>query len=327
LRKQEEPELILVVTTASSGRPQRSALELITVARQLAEPGAVQAVLFGPREAADALAAYVGQVHHIGDLERLTAEPVTTSVTQLAQQLGADTVLFSANRLGQSVAPRVAVRLGAALLEDVISLRADGDGLEAKRYSYLARVTETVRTSGAAKARVVSVKPNIFKPAEPGQQGSVSEFSPSLSANDERVEVGQSAAAAGGRVPLEEAKVVVAGGRGLGNAEAFAREVESLADALHAGVASTRAVVDAGWRPYEEQVGQTGKSVSPDLYVALGISGAVQHLSGMNRSKVIVAVNKDGDAPIFKVADYGIVGDVQAVAPALREAVTELLGS
>jgi electron transfer flavoprotein alpha subunit len=284
-------------------------------------------VVIGPREAADAMAAYAADVRHVDLPQPLTAEAVTSAVTQLAQELGATTVLFSANRLGQSVAPRVAVRLGAALLEDVTAVDAVGDQLEAKRLSYLSRVTETVRTAAGVKARVVSVKPNIFKPAEAGAQGGVTEFAPTLTAADARVKVGQRSAASAGRVPLEEAKVVVAGGRGLGSAEAFTREVESLADALHAGVAATRAVVDAGWRPYDEQVGQTGKSVSPNLYIALGISGAVQHLSGMNRSKVIVAVNKDAEAPIFKVADYGIVGDVAAVAPALREAVTELLGS
>lgn len=142
-----------------------------------------------------------------------------------------------------------------------------------------------------------------------------------------RVSVGDRTAAKGGRVALEEAKRVVAGGRGLGDKESFATLVEPLADALGAGIGSTRAVVDAGWRPYAEQVGQTGKTVAPELYVALGISGAVQHLSGMNRSKVIVAVNKDADAPIFKVADYGIVGDVKQVAPALLEAVKDTLGS
>jgi len=316
----------LVVTTSASARLQRSALELLSVARQLTAAEPYVAVI-GPREAADAMAAYAADVRHVELPQPLTAEAVTSAVTQLAQELGATTVLFSANRLGQSVAPRVAVRLGAALLEDVTAVDAVGDQLQAKRLSYLSRVTETVRTAAGVKLRVVSVKPNIFKPAEAGAHGNVTEFAPTLAAADARVKVGQRSAASAGRVPLEEAKVVVAGGRGLGSAEAFTRDVESLADALHAGVAATRAVVDAGWRPYDEQVGQTGKSVSPNLYIALGISGAVQHLSGMNRSKVIVAVNKDAEAPIFKVADYGIVGDVAAVAPALREAVTELLGS
>lgn len=319
--------MTLIVTAAPGGRLQRSALELVTVARQLGEGSSVHALVIGPREAAEAMAAYVPHVHHLNAGGPLAAEPLTSAVTQAAKVTGAKTVLFSANRLGQSVGPRVAVRLGAALLEDVTELTTDGGRLRAKRLSFLSRVTETVRVSADVATCVVSVKPNIFKPAEPSGSGSVETLDVAPKPTDDRVVVGARSAAEGGRVPLEEAKVVVAGGRGLGSPEAFERDVEGLAKTLNAGIAATRAVVDAGWRPYDEQVGQTGKSVSPELYIALGISGAVQHLSGMNRSKVIVAVNKDADAPIFKTADYGIVGDVAAVVPAMREAVKELLSS
>ena len=144
---------------------------------------------------------------------------------------------------------------------------------------------------------------------------------------DLRKRVGGKTAAQGARLPLEEARVVVAGGRGLGTPERFASVVEPLAEALGGAVGATRAVVDAGWRPYAEQVGQTGKTVAPELYIALGISGAVQHLSGMNRSKVIVAVNKDADAPIFKVADYAIVADVESAGPAIVAAVKDTLAT
>ncbi len=320
--------MILIVTTATGGSLPKSAFELVTVARQLANGSAIAAAVVGPESAAADLANYVPKVVSLAaaELVPLRAETLTAAAQQVAAELGATTVLLAANRLGQSVAPRLAVRLGAALLEDVIKVQGSAGSYEAVRYSYLARVTETVRTA-AAGAAVITVKPNVFASAEAQPGGTVSSFTPQLGAADTRVQVGQRSAATGGRVKLEEAKVVVAGGRGLGSAEAYARLVEPLADVLNAGVASTRAVVDAGWRPYAEQVGQTGKSVAPDLYIALGISGAVQHLSGMNRSKVIVAVNKDADAPIFRVVDYGIVGDVAQVAPALAEALKAAKGS
>ncbi|NLG09293.1 MAG: electron transfer flavoprotein subunit alpha/FixB family protein [Deinococcales bacterium] len=319
--------MILIVTAAVNGSLPKSALELVTVARELAGGAPVAAAVVGPEAAAAQLAGYVPQVRSLQapELEPLRAEALTTAAQQVAAELGANTVVMSANRLGQSVAPRLAVRLGAALLEDVIAVSTDG-GLRAKRYSYLARVTETVEVAGGG-ATVVTVKPNVFPLPEAQPGGSVAPFAPTFGAQDTRVTVGERSAAAGGRVKLEEAKAVVAGGRGLGSAEAFDQLVEPLADALGAGIAATRAVVDAGWRPYAEQVGQTGKSVAPDLYLALGISGAVQHLSGMNRSKVIVAVNKDADAPIFKIVDYGIVGDVAQVAPAIAAALEESQGS
>jgi electron transfer flavoprotein alpha subunit len=213
----------------------------------------------------------------------------------------------------------VALRLGAPLLEDVIYLGVEGEHVIGKRYSYLSRVTETVRAESLPA--VVSIKPNTFPAASAGEGGLVEMLKVPLGERDTRVKVGEKSKAATGRVALEEAAVVVVGGRGVGNAEGFAKLLEPLADVLSAGIGSTRAVVDAGWRPHAEQIGQTGKTVAPNLYLGLGVSGAVQHLSGMNRAKVVVAINKDAEAPIFKVADYGIVGDLHAVVPPLIEAL------
>ena len=318
----------LIVTFPKGGRLPKNALELVSAARALGGP--VQAAVLGaePRAAAEELAKYVDAVHVVAapELEPFRSEPTTTAVAALVGQVGATTVLAAASRAGLSFTPRLAVRLGGALLEDVIALAPADGGVEAKRYSYLSRVTETVRSSGTPV--IVSVKPNVFAPADAAASaGSVNDVAVTFQDGDERVRVGERSAAKGGRVALDEAKVVVAGGRGVGSEQGFADLVEPLADALNAGIGATRAVVDAGWRPYGEQVGQTGKTVAPDLYIALGISGAVQHLSGMNRSKVIVAVNKDADAPIFKIVDYGIVGDVQQVVPALRAALEEITSS
>jgi len=160
------------------------------------------------------------------------------------------------------------------------------------------------------------VKAGAFAPAAPGT-AAAEQFDVDLELPKRRLVVTGSTKEKTGRIALAEADIVVSGGRGVGTPEGFVQLVEGLADQLGAAVGATRAVVDAGWRPYSEQVGQTGKTVQPKAYIAVGISGAVQHLSGMNKSKVIVAINKDGDAPIFKIADYGIVGDVKEIVPAM----------
>lgn len=320
--------MILIMAVAQDGDLSKSTLELVTAANGVAG-GSVAALVVGPASAAKKMAQFVPRVLSVDspELQPIRAEALTSVTQQAAAEVGADVVLMSANRLGQSVAPRLAVRLEAALLEEVTSLSGEGSALVGKRFSYLSRVTETVSATAPSGKTVVTVKPNVFKPAEPQAEGEVSELAVSFSEADTRVTVGARSAASGGRVTLEEASVVVAGGRGLGSAEAFVEYIEPLADALNAGIATTRAVVDSGWRPYSEQVGQTGKSVAPDLYFALGISGAVQHLSGMNRSKVIVAINKDADAPIFRLVDYGIVAGVEEVVPALLSALKERAGS
>ena len=205
-----------------------------------------------------------------------------------------------------SVLRKVLIRRGRLI--------AEGDALSAQRYTYLARVTETVSASGPVV--VVTAQPGSFAPAEPaaapGEQYDIDLDLPAV-----RVTVTGRTAEKTSRVALTEADVIVTGGRGVGNPDNFATYVEGLADSIGAGVGATRAVVDAGWRPYAEQVGQTGKTVQPKAYIALGVSGAVQHLSGMGKSKFIVAINKDAEAPIFKVADYGVVGDVNEIVPAL----------
>jgi electron transfer flavoprotein alpha subunit len=318
--------MVLIVIDHTAGAPRRSALELVAAARGLsADADAIAAVVLGGPEAtavAEAVAGFVPRVLLAADpaLERPTHEARATAITDAAREVGADVVLLSAGRAGQAAAPRVAARLGGALLEDVGSVRVEGGSVVAERLAYLSRANLTVRAVAAPV--VVSVKPGAYAVADRAAgRGEVVPFAVGLGAADAVAEVGERRVAQRGRVALEEADIVVCGGRGVGTSEAFERLVVGLADDLGAAVASTRAVVDAGWRLYDEQVGQTGKSVAPKLYLALGVSGAVQHLSGMNRSGTVVAINKDGDAPIFRVADYGVVGDVAEVVPALRAAL------
>lgn len=319
--------MILLIAEHQNGKLRKSALELVTASKSLADSlsSQVTGLVLGSDTgaAANELAAYVDTVLTATDdaLGTFRAEPYTSVVTQVAKEQEAQVVLVAASRSGLSYSPRVALRLDAGLLEDVTSLEVQDGQVTAQRFSYLSRVTETVRAQSLPV--VVSIKPNVFPVTEAQGEGQIEAVNVSLSEQDTRVEVGERHTAGGERVALEEASVVVTGGRGVGSEEGFSTLVEPLADTLSAGVGSTRAVVDAGWRPYGEQIGQTGKTVAPNLYVALGVSGAVQHLSGMNRSKVIVAINKDADAPIFKVADYGIVGDASAIVPEFQRAVEE----
>lgn len=312
--------MIVVVASHADGRLQKVTYELMTAARAVAGEDSVALLVLG--DGVDAVAAeattLAEQVLVASDaaLSPYRPEVWAQAVAFVAAEGEAKLVLVAGTRPGREFSPRVAVRMDAPLLEDVVTLRREGAGWEAKRYSYLARVTETVAAEGPVV--VASIKPGAFEPAAalaaPGEQ-----FEVELELTASRVTTSEERVESSGRVSLDDAEIVVAGGRGVGSAEGFDRLVLPLAESLGAAVGATRAVVDAGWRPYAEQVGQTGKTVSPKVYVAVGISGATQHLSGMNKSKLVVAINKDADAPIFQVADYGVVGDVGVVVPALLE--------
>jgi electron transfer flavoprotein alpha subunit len=321
--------MILIVVEHANGKVSKGTWEMVSAARELAQnvgrEAPITALVLGSNIApiAAEIARGVDQVL-VADLPALAQydpELWSAAVAQIATEGEASVILIGGSRSGREYSPRVAVKLDAPLLEDVISLKAkdetsssSGQLLEAQRYTYLARVTETIETPGLIV--VVTVKPGVFNPATPRPEAA-EQFDVELNLPTPRLKVTGKTAERSSRVSLTEADIVVSGGRGVGSAAGFTQYIESLADHLGAAIGATRAIVDAGWRPYSEQVGQTGKTVQPKLYIAIGISGAVQHLSGMNKSKTIVAINRDAEAPIFKVADYGIVGDVPQLVPAI----------
>jgi electron transfer flavoprotein alpha subunit len=309
--------MILVVAEHADGRLRKSAYEMTQAARDLGRQGEIALLVLGKNiGSAASEAALLGDQVLVADLPALAeydAELWTSAVAQIAKEGEADSVLIAGSRSGREYSPRVAVRLDAPLIEDAVSLKDVDGAIIAERYTCLARVTERVRAVGIA---VMTVKPGAFQRAatrdEPAE-----EFDVELHLPERRLIVTGRSTEKSERVSLIDADIVVAGGRGLGTPENFIELVEGLANQLGAAVGASRAVVDSGWRAYSEQVGQTGKTVQPKAYFAIGISGAVQHLSGMSKSKLIVAINKDLEAPIFKECDYGIVGDVREVVPAL----------
>jgi electron transfer flavoprotein alpha subunit len=314
--------MILLVVEHADGKVSKSTYEMVTVARESGRAGPITALVLGSAVASVAaeIALAVDQVlvADVPALAQYDAELWAAAVAQIATEGEASVVLIGGSRSGREYSPRVAIKLDAPLLEDVISLKANGKALIAEHYTYLARVTETVEATGPVV--VASVKPGVFAAAAP-RSVAAEQFDVDLNLPSRRLQVTGKTAENSSRISLSEAEIVVSGGRGVGSAEGFTQYVEGLADRLGAAVGATRAIVDAGWRPYSEQVGQTGKTVQPKVYIAIGISGAVQHLSGMNKSKVIVAINRDAEAPIFKIADYGIVGDVNQLVPAMIEAL------
>jgi len=304
-------------------------LEAVTAARALADKfgSEVHALLLGPTgiaAKANQIAQYGADVIIVVEhaaLANYNPEVAAATAAGRIKSGGYRAAIFSTSAQGRDLAPRVAARLGASIVTDALSLEVDGDSIIVRHPMNIGKVIATIAIDGTPA--IVAMRPNVVAPARNAKAGRVENAQPAVDPASTRVKVIETKQGGGGKLDLAEAPVVIAGGRGLKSAENF-KLVEDLASAFgNAAVGATRAVTDDGWRPHSDQIGQTGRLVSPELYIAVGISGAVQHLAGMRTSKTIVAVNKDKDAPIFKVADYGIVGDVFEVIPALTEAVRE----
>ncbi len=314
---------ILVFVEQRESEVRKASLQALSEAKR--QGGAVNAVLPGSGigDAAAGLGAWGADKVYVADdpnLELYSSDGYAEVVIKAVEQAQPSAIFFAGTAMGRDLAPTVAARLGVGAIPDAVSLALDGETFSVRRPVYSGKAITTVDTAGNTP-QVISLRPNVFAAEEAGGAGEVVALDGlSLSI---RAVVKELLEAAGGELDVAEADVIVSGGRGIKGPENFAL-IKSLAEALGGAVGASRAAVDAGWIEHSHQVGQTGKVVSPSLYIAAGISGAIQHLAGMSSSKVIVAINKDPDAPIFKVADYGIVGDLFDVIPPMVEAIKAL---
>jgi len=316
---------ILVFIEQRDGTIKKASFEAVKAASPLAAAtGAkVSAVALGSVTGLETIGGYGASIVYQASDPRLNNYSLTAVVKVLsaaAQAADADIVLLPATSMGRDLAPALAVRLEAGYVPDVTALDFADGAITATRPVYAGKALERVKV--VTKKQVYSLRPNVFSAGAPSSETcAVQILDYALNDGDFTVKsIGASISTA--KLDVAEASVIVSGGRGMQGPENW-HLIENLAAVLNAATGASRAVVDAGWRPHSEQVGQTGKTVSPTLYIACGISGAVQHLAGMSSSKVIVAVNKDKDAPIFQSADYGIIGDVFEVLPDLTEALKQ----
>lgn len=256
-------------------------------------------------------------------LDNYSSAAIAEAVFQFSKTFNPDLIISPANSHGLELAPRIAAKFNAGYVADVIEVITEGDELLFKKPVYAGK--SIVTTKIKSQVKVISIRPNVFTAKKnPIDNIEISHFIPELTENNIKAKVVDTKKNVG-KLDVKEADVIVSGGRGMKSAEHF-NLIENLAAVLGAATGASRAVVDDGWRPHSEQVGQTGKTVSPTLYIACGISGAIQHLAGMSTSKYIFAINKDKDAPIFKVADYGLVGDVFNILPKLTEEIKKIKG-
>lgn len=314
---------VLVVAEIRDGALKKISLEMLGEGRNIADQlgGDVQAVALGHgvADVATTLAHYGAQKIFVADdpsLENYTAEGYTNVLANLVKQTRPALVLLGATTAGKDLAPRLAARLAVGLASDCTGFAVQDGEVLMTRPIYAGKAIATIKEAG--RPYMATIRPNIFAAPEADTSRAAEVENIPADAGEIRAKVLEMIMEAGERVELTEADIVVSGGRGLKAPEHFAL-IEELADVLGAAVGASRATVDAGWKDHSYQVGQTGKVVTPTLYIACGISGAIQHLAGMKTSKYIVAVNKDPEAPIFKVADYGIVGDLFKVVPVLTE--------
>jgi electron transfer flavoprotein alpha subunit len=317
---------VLIFIDQSEGHVKKASLETLCYGAKIAEQTGTTAegvVLGTVKEDLAALGKYgVKKIHHVANnaLDQFDAQVFTKVIAQVAQAVSANIVVFSNNVDGKAVAPRLAARLQAGLVSGALALPDTSSGFTVKKNVFSGKAFANVSISTVVK--VISLNPNSY-PITTGS-GTAEVVASNATVDAAKVKV-KAVNKVSGEVPLSEAEIVVSGGRGLKGPENWGI-VEDLAHALGAATACSRPVADVGWRPHHEHVGQTGLAIAPNLYIAIGISGAIQHLAGVNRSKVIVVINKDPEAPFFKAADYGIVGDAFEVVPKITEAVKKLKG-
>ncbi|GAA4331561.1 electron transfer flavoprotein subunit alpha/FixB family protein [Flaviaesturariibacter amylovorans] len=317
---------VLVFIDHIDGHIKKASLEAASYGAQLAAQSgtSAEAIVLGNPEGLSDLGKYgITKVHQVqdGSLAAIDAQVYAKIIAAAAEQTGANVIVFSNNSSGKAIAPRVSVRLKAGLVSGATALPEAGGAFTVRKNVFSGKAFAQV--SVKTERKVIALNPNAFAIAEKGGTAEVVPFSATVDAP--RIKVTGSTKTSG-KVALTEADVVVSAGRGLKGPENW-KMVEELADVLGAALACSRPVADAHWRPHNEHVGQTGVAIAPNLYIAIGISGAIQHLAGVNRSKTIVVINKDPEAPFFKAADYGIVGDAFEVVPKMLEAVRKVKGA
>jgi electron transfer flavoprotein alpha subunit len=316
---------VLIYTENAEGKFKKSTFEAVSYARAVAGRAQTNlvAISIGNVDTAElnSLGKYGAEKVLSVSNEKLKSfvnQAYASVIAEAAKKEGANIVILSNSFSGRGLAPRIAVKLDAGIADGAVELpELAGDKLTVKKTAFSGKAFATIELTSANK--VISLSPNSYKVVEKGLTAKVEDFSPEIKETDFRAVIKEIARSAG-KVSLPDAEIVVSGGRGLKGAENWGM-LEELADILGAALACSKPVSDAGWRPHSEHVGQTGIAVSPNLYIAVGISGAIQHLAGVSSSKVIVVINKDADAPFFKVADYGIVGDAFEVVPQLISAI------
>jgi len=315
---------ILVVVDHAEGAVKKVTLELLTLARSLGEPSAVWLGSGASADALASLAEYGAQTVYVAegsDLDEFVVAPKTEVLAQLVAEKSPAAVLLASSAEGKEIAGRLAVKTNSGVITDAVAVEPDFTATQSV-FGGAVVVHSRVNTG----TPIITVRPNSTAPEPAAAAGARVDVAVNVSDAAKGAKVtGRTVAQKGGRPELSEAAIVVSGGRGVGGAEGF-DVVEALADSLGAAVGASRAATDAGWYPHQFQVGQTGKTVSPQLYIANGISGAIQHRAGMQTSKTIVVVNKDPEAPIFELADFGVVGDLFAVVPQLTDEIGKRRG-
>lgn len=317
---------VLIFIDQADGHVKKASLEALSYGAKVAEQLGTTAegvVLGTVTEDLAALGKYgVKKIHHVANdtLNHFDAQVFTAVIAQAVTAAGATVVIFSNNVDGKAIAPRLAARLKAGLVSGAVALPDTSNGFVVKKNVFSGKAFANIALSSPVK--IISLNPNAYKITAGEGTAEVAALNATVEASKVKVKTVNKVT---GEIPLSEAEIVVSGGRGLKGPENWGM-VEELAHLLGGATACSRPVADVHWRPHHEHVGQTGLAIAPNLYIAIGISGAIQHLAGVNRSKVIVVINKDPEAPFFKAADYGIVGDAFEVVPKIIEAVKKVKG-